>query len=136
MRVPVKSRPCTRIQQRHIQRHDGLLLFLCDYAPLIKGLVIIPSQSINALDHQRITAFQFSKEALILGSVKIFPAYFIYIYIFPLYSELVHCHHLKIFALVLAGYTNLSIAFSYHFLPPDVVMHTESTLTYPQMEYI
>ena len=62
-----------RVQQRHIQHHDGRALFLCNDAPLLQNFLIISPKAVDALDHKRIAVFQFAHQPSVLRPLEIFP---------------------------------------------------------------
>ena len=61
----------SRIEQRHIQHHDGRAFFLCNDAPLLQNFLIIAPQTVDALDNKRIAVFQFAHQPSVLRPLEV-----------------------------------------------------------------
>ena len=110
--------PC--IKQRHINNNDICTLFLCDNAPLLIQVCIIPAQPVNGLHKQDRAVIQPPQQPLILGPVKILSRLFIYINLLIWNTHFFKCNHLPIFFLLMAAHTGISknftiYAFFFHF---------------------
>ena len=61
-----------RVQQRHIQHHNGGAFFLGNDAPLFQDFIIIASQAVDALDNKGVAAFYFAYQFLVILPLKVF----------------------------------------------------------------
>jgi len=59
-----------RVQQRHIQHHDGDASFFGDDAPLLLNLRVAASKPVKALDYQRVARVQAAQKPTITGCAK------------------------------------------------------------------
>lgn len=48
----VAAIPC--IEQGHIQNNDMYLFFFCNHPPLLQNFIVIPAESVDALDHKHV----------------------------------------------------------------------------------
>ena len=90
----------------------GALLLFCDDAPLLKDLVIVSPQTIDALDYQGVVLFYFSDKALVILPFEVLSRLLINKKMLILYTELMQCYELALFVLFLCRYSCISI---YHF---------------------
>ena len=98
-----------RIQQRHVQHDDGDRFFLRQQPPLLQDLLIISAEAVNALDNQRVAAFQPAHEAFVLRPLKILSGLLVHKDLLFPYPEALQSDELPLLVLLLRRYPCVTV---------------------------
>ena len=68
------SVPCARVEQRHIQHHDGRPALFCNKAPFLEYLAVVTAQTIDGQHHQHVPIPQHAQQIAISRTVEVLAA--------------------------------------------------------------
>ena len=97
------------VQQGHIQHDDGRSLGLCDEAPLLQDLLVVPPQPVNALDHQHVPGLEHLDQLLVQRPVKALARLLFYCDPLQAHTKFLERRHLTVLLLASGGYAGIAV---------------------------
>lgn len=98
-----------RIQQRHIQHHDVYAFLLCQHAPLLQNLCVIPPETVYALDAEQVVSFHFAQQLFVLRPVEVLARLLVHVDVTVGYSRLMERDALPVIVLLPAADPYVSV---------------------------
>ncbi len=93
----------------NIQHHDSRALVFGDDPSLLQDFFIVPPQTVDALDHKGIALLQSADELSVIRALKILAGLLVREDPLPVQSELLQRHDLPLLALLLRGYSRVTV---------------------------